>query len=67
MLSNENKALEDTTDALKKSFQESAVKTYKITKNQNIKVFMSDSNIWFLGGSNQGDEKDFNKIIDIND
>ena len=27
---------------------------------------MSDSDISFLGGSNHGDEKDSNKIIDIN-
>ena len=28
---------------------------------------MSDSDSSFLGGSNQGDEKDFNKVMDDND
>ena len=28
---------------------------------------MSDSDSSFLGGSNQGDERDFNKVMDDND
>ena len=39
------------------------LKKYK----SNISVFMSDSDSSFLGGSNQGDEKDFNKVMDDND
>ena len=58
-----NKTLKDTTQALKKFFNESDVKKYK----SNISVFMSDSDSSFLGGSNQGDEKDFNKVMDDND
>ena len=58
-----NKTLEDTTQALKNFFQEPDVKKYK----SGISVFMSDSDSSFLGGSNQGDERDFNKIMDDND
>ena len=58
-----NKTLEDTTQALKNFFNESDVKKYK----SNTSVFMSDSDSSFLDGSNQGDEKDFNKVMDDND
>ena len=58
-----NKTLEDTTQALKKLFNESDVKKYK----SNISVFMSDSDSSFLGGQDKGDEKDFNKVMDDND
>ena len=53
-----NKTLEDSTRALKNFFNKPDVKKYK----SNISVFMSDSDSSFLGGSNQGDEKDFNKV-----
>ena len=44
------KTLEDTTEALKRFFNEPDVKKYK----SGISVFMSDSDSSFLGGSNQG-------------
>ena len=58
-----NKTLEDTTNELKSLFKNQMLKG----TNQNIGVFMSDSDSSVLSGSNQGDERDFNKRIDLNE
>ena len=58
-----NKTLEDTTNELKSLFKNQMLKG----TNQNISVFMSDSDSSVLSGSNQGDERDFNKRIDLNE
>ena len=58
-----HKALEDTTEALTKFFNESDVRKYK----KGISVIMSDSDSAFLGGKDQGEARDFQKVLDKND
>jgi hypothetical protein len=58
-----NKNLEGTTESLKKFFSESDVKKYKT----GISVIVSDSDSAFLGGKDQGDERDFQQVMDKND
>ena len=58
-----NKNLEGTTESLKKFFNESDVKKYKT----GISVIVSDSDSAFLGGKDQGDERDFQQVMDKND
>ena len=58
-----NKNLEGTTESLKKFFNESDVKKYKT----GISVIASDSDSAFLGGKDQGDERDFQQVMDKND
>ncbi len=48
---------------MKKFFNESDVKKYKT----GISVIVSDSDSAFLGGANQGDERDFQQVMDKND
>ena len=43
--------------------QESDVNKFK----SNISAFMNDLDSSFLGGSNQGEERDFNKVMYDND
>ncbi len=54
----ENKNLEGTTESLKKFFGESDIKEYKT----GISVIVSDSDSVFLGGANQGDERETGHI-----
>ena len=58
-----NKSLEDTTAALKQFFQEPDVKKYK----KGFSVIVSDSDSAFLGGKDQGEGRDFQKVLDDND
>ena len=58
-----HKSLEDTTEALNKFFNEPHVKRYK----KGISVIMSDSDSAFLGGKDQGEARDFQKVLDKND
>jgi hypothetical protein len=57
------KALENTTAALKQFFNEKDVKTYK----KGFSVMVSDSDSAFLGGKDQGETRDFQKVLDDND
>jgi hypothetical protein len=58
-----HKALENTTAALKRFFDESDVKKYKT----GFSVIVSDSDSAFLGGKDQGETRDFQKVLDDND
>jgi len=58
-----NKALEDTTAALKQFFNEPDVKKYK----KGFSVIVSDSDSAFLGGKDSTDERNFQKVMDDND
>jgi hypothetical protein len=58
-----HKKLEDTTAALKQFFNESDVKMYKT----GFSVIVSDSDSAFLGGNDQGDNKDFQNVLSNND
>ena len=58
-----HKALEDTTEALRKFFNEPDVKKYK----KGISVIVSDSDSVFLGGKDQGEARDFQQVMDKND
>ena len=58
-LSNE---LEDTTEALRKFFNEPDVKKYK----KGISVIVSDSDSAFLGRKDQGEARDFQQVMDKN-
>ena len=58
-----HKALEDTTEALRKFFNEPDVKKYK----KGIRVIISDSDSAFLGGKDQGEARDFQQVMDKND
>ena len=57
-----HKALEDTTEALTKFFNEPDVKKYK----KGISVIISDSDSAFLGGKDQGEARDFQQVMDKN-
>ena len=57
------KALENTTAALKRFFNEPDVKKYK----KGFSVIISDSDSAFLGGKEQGETRDFQKVLDDND
>ena len=58
-----HKALENTTAALKRFFDESDVKKYKT----GFSVIVSDSDSAFLGGKDSTDGKNFQKVLDDHD
>ena len=57
-----HKTLEDTTSALKQFFHEPDVKKYKT----GFSVIVSDSDSAFLGGNDQGETRDFQKVLTDN-